>query len=224
MKEKRNGLYNRFIKRFFDIVCASLVILLFGWLFLIIALLVRIKMGAPVIFCQERPGLIDPKTGREKIFKLCKFRSMTDQRDENGKLLPDAERLPRFGRILRATSLDELPEVWNILKGDMSIVGPRPLLVSYLELYTEHEHYRHLVRPGVTGLAQVNGRNHASWKDRFDMDAEYVDRVSFGEDLKILFLTVKKMLTHDGVEFEKNYQTMREYVEEEYGGNEGRGS
>lgn len=189
------------------------MLLLFCWLYGIIAILVRIKLGAPVIFKQERPGRIDPKTGKEKMFMLYKFRSMTNECDENGELLPAKQRLTKFGKILRATSLDELPEAWNILKGDMSFVGPRPLWANYLDYYNEYEHKRHLVRPGLTGWAQVNGRNVAAWKDRFDMDVEYVSKVSLGFDIKVLFLTVKKVLIREGVEFKEQHQSIMEYFE-----------
>ncbi len=211
MKRKgKDGFYNRVVKRFFDLVISLLVLVLFSWLFLILAILVRIFLGAPVIFTQERPGLIDPKTGKERIFRLCKFRSMTDERDENGELLPDARRLTRFGRILRATSLDELPEFWNIFRGDMSFVGPRPWLVRYLPYYNEREHSRHLVRPGLTGLAQVSGRNALTWARRFDCDIEYVENVSLGLDLRILFRTVKKVFVREGIEFETT-ETIQDY-------------
>lgn len=206
------GIYRNFIKRLLDILCAVLVLVLFCWLYAIVAILVRIKLGSPVIFHQDRPGQIDPKTGKERIFRLCKFRSMTDARDENGELLPDSVRLTKFGRILRATSLDELPEAINILKGDMSVVGPRPLLVKYLDYYTEFEHDRHLVRPGLTGLAQVNGRNASTWEERFKKDHEYVEKVTFLKDIKIIFLTVKKVFIREGIEFKSN-ETLMDYIQ-----------
>ena len=209
-----DGFYNKYVKRLFDILISGLVLILFCWLFAILAVLVRVFLGAPVIFTQERPGKIDPKTGEAKIFKLYKFRSMTNATDENGKLLPDAKRLTKFGKILRATSLDELPELWNILKGDMSLVGPRPWLVRYLKLYTEYEMQRQLVRPGLTGWAQVNGRNAAGWEERFKYDVEYVQKVSFWLDVKIVLLTVKNVLTHENIDFEKGHQTLREYFNE----------
>lgn len=211
MKKGKDSFYTRVIKRIFDIFCAALAIVAFIWLYLIIAILVRIKMGSPVIFCQKRPGMIDPKTGKEKMFKLYKFRTMTNARDENGYLLPASERLTKFGRILRATSLDELPEAWNILKGDMSVVGPRPLWEHYLDYYNEYERQRHLVRPGLTGLAQVNGRNTATWKKRFELDVEYVQNVSLFLDLKIIVLTIIKVFIHEGVEFKENHQPIMEY-------------
>lgn len=163
---------------------------------MVVALLVRINLGSPVIFKQQRPGL------NEKIFTMYKFRTMTDERDENGELLPDAVRLTKFGKFLRSTSLDELPELFNILKGDMSIVGPRPLLVQYLPLYNEHQRRRHEVRPGLTGLAQVNGRNAISWEEKFDLDVQYVDNVTFINDWKIIFTTLKKVTLREGINSE----------------------
>lgn len=187
-------MYRRYIKRLLDIILALIGLFLLSPVFLILMILVRAKLGAPVFFHQDRPG----KDG--KIFGLLKFRSMTDARDEEGRLLPDAERLPHFGKVLRATSLDELPEFINILKGDMSFVGPRPLLVRYLPYYTEREMHRHDVRPGLTGLAQINGRNALNWEDRFHYDLQYVQTVSFGTDLKIMLGTVGKVLHHSGVQ------------------------
>ena len=177
-------MYRKFFKRFFDVLLSGCALILLSPVLLIVAVLVRTKLGSPVIFCQERPGK------NEKIFKMYKFRSMTDARDENGVLLPDEVRLTRLGRILRSTSLDELPELWNILRGDMSIVGPRPLLVKYLPLYNEEQRHRHDVRPGLTGLAQVNGRNAITWEDRFIYDVRYVSRITAWGDLKILLQTV----------------------------------
>lgn len=179
-------LYRKYFKRAFDIFCALMAIIVFGWLFLIVALLVKIKLGSPVIFHQFRPGK------DEKIFKLFKFRTMTDERDEKGELLPDEVRLTGFGKLLRKTSLDELPEAFNILKGDMSVVGPRPLLVSYLPLYNERQKRRHEVRPGLTGYAQVNGRNDITWEEKFEYDISYVDNITFLGDIKIILLTVWK--------------------------------
>lgn len=181
-------MYRRFFKRFFDIVLSACALLVLSPVLLITAFLVRIKLGGPVIFCQARPGK------DEKIFQLYKFRSMSDQRDAQGSLLPDEVRLTSFGKKLRATSLDELPELWNILKGDMSIVGPRPLLPEYLPWYTEEERHRHDVRPGLTGLAQVSGRNNVEWERRFQLDVEYVRNISYSNDIKIVFLTIKKVL------------------------------
>ena len=197
-------MYQRFFKRFLDIVLSGCALLVLWPVLLIVAVLVRTKLGSPVIFCQERPGK------DEKIFKMYKFRSMTDERDENGELLPDAVRLTKFGRLLRATSLDELPELWNILKGDMSIVGPRPLLVKYLPLYNEEQRHRHDVRPGLTGLAQVNGRNAISWEERFALDVQYVRNVTLLHDVKIIFATVGKVFKRDGINSE-TAATMEEF-------------
>ena len=187
------GPYERWFKRPIDIFCALAAILVFWWLYLLVAFLVRIKLGSPVIFCQERPGK------DEKIFKLYKFRSMTDERDENGSLLPDDVRLTQFGKLLRSTSLDELPEAFNILKGDMSVIGPRPLLVEYLPLYSEAQKRRHEVRPGLSGYAQVHGRNMVSWEKKFALDVRYVDHITFVGDLNILFHTVRVALNREGV-------------------------
>lgn len=192
-------MYKNIIKRFLDILISAIVLILFCWLFAFLAILVRVKLGSPVIFTQERPGRIDKKTGKERIFKLCKFRTMTDERDENGKLLPDKDRLTGFGKMLRSTSLDELPEFWNILKGDMSFIGPRPLLVSYLPWYTDRERLRHSVRPGLTGLAQVSGRNNLAWDQRFETDVQYVENLTFAMDVKIVFTTVKKIFVKEDV-------------------------
>lgn len=187
------GPYEKWFKRPIDIFCALAAIVIFWWLYIIVAILVRIKLGSPVIFCQERPGK------DEEIFKLYKFRSMTDERDENGELLSNEQRLTKFGRLLRATSLDELPEAFNILKGDMSVIGPRPLRVKYLPRYNTEQRRRHEVRPGLSGLAQVNGRNATSWEDRFCYDVAYVDRITFIGDCKILLQTVMKVVKRDGV-------------------------
>ena len=194
MQEGEDVLYRRFVKRFLDILLSLLILILFCWLYLIVAVLVRIKLGSPVFFTQERPGL------HGKIFRVYKFRSMTDARDENGEFLPDSVRLTKFGRALRASSLDELPQFINILKGDMSFIGPRPLLVKYLPWYTEEEAHRHDVRPGLTGLAQVNGRNAIGWEDRFRYDVEYVRNCSFAMDMKIIGMTVDRVLHHTGVQ------------------------
>lgn len=201
-----SGIYAKYIKRLLDIIISLFVLVLFWWLFLIIALLVRINLGTPILFAQDRPG----KDG--KIFKLYKFRSMSSARDENGNLLPDKDRLNGFGRLLRATSLDELPELFNILKGDMSLVGPRPLLVKYLDYYNGFERRRHEVRPGLTGLSQVCGRNAMSWEEKFKTDVEYVDHVTFLVDLKIVLMTVKKILVREGIEF-TNTGTIMEYFQ-----------
>lgn len=187
-------MYKRFFKRPIDIFCALSAIIVFGWLYIIVAILVRVKLGSPVLFKQDRPGK------DEKIFKLYKFRTMTDERDENGELLPDDVRLTKFGRLLRKTSLDELPEAFNILKGDMSVVGPRPLLVQYLPYYTEAERHRHDVRPGLTGLAQVSGRNAISWDHKLSYDVDYINDITFVRDVKIVFLTVIKAFRGSGVQ------------------------
>ncbi|MBQ6786554.1 MAG: sugar transferase [Lachnospiraceae bacterium] len=186
-------MYRKYIKRLLDIVISLTALVILSPVMLIVAILVRCKLGSPVIFHQQRPGY------QEKVFKLCKFRTMTDERDENGELLPDAVRLTKFGKMLRATSLDELPELWNILKGDMSLIGPRPLLVKYLPLYNEFQKHRHDVKPGLTGWAQVNGRNAISWEERFEMDVYYVNNQSFLLDLKILFKTVAVVFKHSDI-------------------------
>ena len=189
----KNTIYSKYVKRIIDILLSLIVIVLFFWLYLIVAILVRVKLGSPVIFKQPRPGK------DEKVFNLYKFRTMTDARDKDGNLLPDEDRLPEFGKKLRATSLDELPEFFNILKGDMSFVGPRPLLVKYLPLYNEEQRHRHDVRPGLTGWAQVNGRNLLSWEDRFEKDIFYVNHISFLMDLKIVFMTVAVVFRHNDI-------------------------
>lgn len=200
------GLYERFFKRSLDIFCSLMALLVFWWLYVIVAILVRVKLGSPVLFTQDRPGK------DEKIFKLYKFRTMTDARDENGRLLPDDVRLTKFGKLLRSTSLDELPEVFNILKGDMSIIGPRPLLVKYLPLYNEEQKRRHEVRPGLSGYAQVNGRNSVSWEEKFRMDVEYVDHVTFVGDVKIILGTVlKAFVKREGINSE-TAATMEEFT------------
>ena len=192
-------MYRKFGKRFVDIVCSLLALIVFFWLYLLIALLAAIFLGRPVLFTQNRPG----KNG--KIFKLYKFRTMTDQRDDAGNLLSDEVRLTKFGKFLRATSLDELPEAINILKGDMSIIGPRPLLVEYLPLYNEEQRHRHDVRPGLSGLAQVNGRNALSWEEKFKLDVEYVNNITFLGDVKIIFQTVwKAFAKQEGINQEGN--------------------
>jgi len=208
LKKGKDGFYCRYLKRILDIFCALAAMIVFCWLYAIVAVLVRVKLGSPVIFTQERPG----KDGR--IFKLYKFRSMTDARDGNGELLPDEMRLINFGKKLRATSLDELPEIWNILKGDMSVVGPRPLLVRYLPRYNEQQRHRHDVRPGLSGWAQVNGRNAISWQDKFRYDVEYAEKVSFALDVKIIWMTVKSVLRHDGISSDTSV-TMEEFMGDE---------
>ena len=183
-------MYKRYMKRCLDFILSLCGIIVLSPVLVILAVLVRVKLGSPILFHQERPGK------DEKIFTLCKFRTMTDARDEKGELLPDSVRLTKFGKFLRAASLDELPELFNILKGDMSIIGPRPLLVSYLPYYTERERLRHSVRPGLTGLAQVSGRNFLDWDKRFQKDVEYVEHLTFGMDLKVLWMTVQTVLGH----------------------------
>ena len=183
-------MYKKFVKRFLDILISLVILVLFCWLYLILAVLVRIKLGSPVLFKQPRPGK------DEKIFNMYKFRTMTDARDKEGKLLPDSERLTSFGKLLRKTSLDELPELFCILKGDMSFIGPRPLLVEYLPYYTKREKLRHTVRPGLTGLAQASGRNTVDWDTRFELDATYVENLSFLMDLKVIVMTIKTVLGH----------------------------
>jgi undecaprenyl phosphate N,N'-diacetylbacillosamine 1-phosphate transferase len=196
MKNSKGGIYKRFIKRPMDFILSLIAIITLSPFLLIVAILVRVKLGGPVLFIQKRPGL------NENIFMMYKFRTMTDERDDNGELLPDSVRLTRFGRFLRSTSLDELPELFNILKGDMSIIGPRPLLVQYLPLYNEHQKRRHQVRPGLSGLAQVSGRNAISWEEKFVLDVNYVDNISFINDWKIIFNTIKKVFVREGVNSE----------------------
>lgn len=186
-------IYRRFFKRPLDIILALVAIIVLSPVFLLVALLVRINLGSPIIFKQQRPGM------NEQIFTMYKFRTMTDERDENGELLADSLRLTKFGEFLRSTSMDELPELFNIIKGDMSIIGPRPLLVQYLPLYNKHQKRRHTVRPGLTGLAQISGRNGISWDEKFNLDVEYVESISFFYDWKIIFLTVKKIIMREGI-------------------------
>lgn len=206
MEHKPYGPCETYFKRPLDILCALAALIVFGWLYILVAVLVRIKLGSPVIFKQPRPGR------DEKIFDLYKFRSMTDERDENGELLPDEVRLTKFGKVLRATSLDELPEAFNILKGDMSVIGPRPLLVKYLPRYSERQHRRHEVRPGLSGYAQVHGRNTVSWQDKFEMDVKYVDHITFLGDLKIIWDSVMvAFVRRDGISSETSV-TMEEFM------------
>jgi undecaprenyl phosphate N,N'-diacetylbacillosamine 1-phosphate transferase len=192
------GFYRNFLKRPMDILLSLLAITILTIIPVlpILALLVKTKLGSPVFFKQKRPGL------NERVFMMYKFRTMTDEKDENGELLPDCVRLTKFGRLLRSTSLDELPELFNILKGDMSIIGPRPLLVQYLSLYNEHQRRRHEVRPGLSGLAQVSGRNSIGWEEKFNLDVYYVNHVNFCEDCKIILLTIKKALVREGINSE----------------------
>ncbi len=204
MNRKKNRIYQKYIKRILDFVLSFTAFVVLCPVLLVTAALVRVKLGKPVIFCQERPGK------DEKIFKLYKFRTMTDERDENGQLLPDDVRLTKFGKTLRSTSLDELPELWNIVKGDMSIVGPRPLLVRYLPLYNATQKHRHDVRPGFTGLAQVHGRNSISWEEKFDWDIRYVNHVTFFTDVKIILDTVRTVLKREGISSDTSV-TMEEF-------------
>ena len=191
--QRKRGFYEKYIKRLLDILCALLAIVVFCWLYAVIAILVRTKLGSPVLFKQPRPGFVDPKTSQERIFDMYKFRSMSDERDENGELLPDDMRLGKFGKALRATSLDELPEAFNILKGDMSVIGPRPQLVRDMVFMTTEQRMRHTAKPGLSGLAQVMGRNAISWEEKFNWDLEYIDNITFLNDLKIAWLTFRKV-------------------------------
>ena len=200
----KKGFYERYIKRIQDFLCALLALIVLSPVLIIISLFVRVKLGSPIIFKQDRPGL------NERIFTLYKFRTMTDECDENGELLPDEVRLTKFGKALRATSLDELPELFNIIKGDMAVVGPRPLLVRYLPLYNDEQRKRHLVRPGFTGYAQVNGRNNVSWEDKFAMDVWYANNIPFAGDLKIILATIVTVFKREGIN-SKTSATMEEF-------------
>ena len=193
---RKQGPYEKYFKRPLDVFCSGLALIVLSPVMGVTALLVRSKLGSPVLFTQDRPGK------DEKIFKLYKFRTMTDERDENGELLPDEVRLTKFGKLLRSTSIDELPELWNIFCGDMSVVGPRPLLVQYLPLYNERQHHRHDVRPGLTGYAQANGRNAVSWPEKFEMDVYYTEHIGFWMDVKIILQTVREVLKRDGISAE----------------------
>jgi len=194
----KKGIYRRFVKRPMDFILSLIALVILSPVLLIIAILVRNKLGSPVIFKQKRPGL------NEKIFTMYKFRTMTDEKDENGNLLPDSVRLTKFGRTLRLTSLDELPELFNIIKGDMSIVGPRPLLISYLPYYTVNEKLRHTTRPGLTGLAQISGRNYLEWNNRLAKDIEYVERINFKNDLLIITKTIVNILKKSDIAVDTN--------------------
>ncbi|GIN69625.1 UDP-galactose phosphate transferase [Bacillus sp. J14TS2] len=197
-KTGREGVYRRFVKRPMDFILSLVAIIILSPILLVVAVLVKLKLGGPIFFKQERPGL------NEQIFMMYKFRTMTDEKDENGNLLSDSVRLTRFGKLLRSTSLDELPELFNILKGDMSIIGPRPLLVQYLPLYNEDQKRRHEVRPGLSGLAQVSGRNAITWEEKFKLDVKYVDNVSIFGDWKIIFLTIMKVFVREGISSESS--------------------
>lgn len=190
--ERKRGFYEKYIKRLLDIICSLLAIVVFCWLYVIIAIIVRIKMGSPVLFKQPRPGIV--KNGKETIFDMYKFRTMTDERNENGELLPDDKRLPPFGAWLRKTSLDELPEAFSILKGDMSVIGPRPQLVRDMVFMTDQQRMRHTAKPGLSGLAQVKGRNAITWEDKLSWDLKYIEKITFWGDLKLVFETVKVAL------------------------------
>ena len=194
--EHQPGLYEKYIKRCSDFILALIAIIVLSPVLVVVAILVWRKLGSPVLYKQQRLGL------HERVFTIYKFRTMTDERDANGELMPDEIRLTKFGKILRSTSLDELPELFNILKGDMAIVGPRPLLVQYLPLYNERQKLRHTVRPGITGYAQVNGRNSISWAEKFELDAQYVETISIGLDIKIFFKTIKSVVTREGISSE----------------------
>ncbi len=194
-------MYAKFMKRPFDICCSLIALIVLSPIFAIVALLVRTKLGSPVIFRQKRPGRKD-KNGVEKIYTLYKFRSMTEKRDENGQLLSDAIRLTHFGALIRKSSLDELPELWNILKGDMSIVGPRPMLVRDMVFMTKDQRNRHNIRPGLSGLAQINGRNCIEWEDKLDFDLKYVKQITFVEDIRIILVTILKVFKRDSISYE----------------------
>ncbi len=199
LTSRKKGIYEKYVKRVLDVICALLALIVFCWLYAIVALLVRVKLGSPVLFRQLRPGLIDPETGRERIFTMYKFRTMTDERDADGNLLPDEKRLGRFGKLLRSTSLDELPEAFSILKGDMSVIGPRPQLVRDMVFMTDQQRMRHTAKPGLSGLAQVKGRNAITWEEKLNWDLAYIKRVSFIGDVKILLETVAAVFRRSGI-------------------------
>lgn len=203
MLSQKDGFYKKLIKRPLDFTISLMMLIILSPLLLVVAILVRKKLGSPILFKQKRPGL------NEKIFMMYKFRTMTEEKDENGELLPDSVRLTRFGKLLRSTSIDELPELLNILKGDMSFIGPRPLLVDYLSLYSEEQSKRHEVRPGLSGLAQVNGRNSLSWEEKFELDVKYVKNITFLGDMKLIYLTVKKVFVKEGINFENTAKNNR---------------
>ncbi|QNE66154.1 sugar transferase [Fusobacterium hwasookii] len=199
-------MYRKFFKRVFDIIISLIFILCFWWLYIVTAILVKVKLGSPILFKQDRPGL------NEKIFKMYKFRTMTDKKDSLGNLLPDSERLTSFGKFLRSTSLDEIPELWNVLKGEMSLVGPRPLLVEYLRKYSENEKRRHEVKPGISGWAQVNGRNNTTWEERFENDIYYVENLSFLLDIKIIIKTILKVIKRSDIN-QSETETMKNFLD-----------
>lgn len=204
-EHRKPGVYEKYIKRPLDIFCSGLALIVLSPVMGVTAILVRKNLGSPVLFSQDRPGK------DEKIFRLFKFRTMNDATDSEGNLLPDSERLTKFGSFLRSTSIDELPELWNILRGDMSVVGPRPLLVRYLPRYNERQHHRHDVRPGLTGYAQSHGRNAVSWEDKFEMDVYYTENISFWMDVSIILQTVKSVLLREGISSETS-ATMEEFM------------
>jgi len=204
-------MYAKFFKRVLDFILSLLALLVLSPVLLILTIIGAVAMKGNPFFTQLRPGKISKKTGQEKIFKLVKFRTMSNAKDKDGNLLPDDVRLNKYGRFLRTTSLDELPELWNILKGDMSIVGPRPLLVKYIPRYTKEQRRRHIVRPGLTGLAQISGRNAISWEDKFALDVKYVDKITFIGDVKVIFGTVKAVLCRDGINSDTS-ATMEEFM------------
>lgn len=197
LQERKRGFYEKYVKRMLDIICVLLAIIVFSWLYIIIAIVVRIKMGSPVIFKQPRPGMV--KNGKETIFNMYKFRSMTDEKDDKGNLLADHHRLPKFGKMLRATSLDELPEAFNILKGDMSVIGPRPQLVKDMVFMSEEHRMRHTAKPGLSGLAQVKGRNAITWEEKLDWDLKYIEKITFLGDLKLVFQTFKQVFVRKNI-------------------------
>ena len=203
----KKNIYRKYIKRFIDIIISFAFMICFFWIYILLAILVKLKLGSPVIFRQKRPGL------NEKIFTMYKFRTMTDEKDEQGNLLSGKDRLTKFGKFLRSTSLDEIPELWNVIKGEMSLVGPRPLLVSYLAKYNEYEKRRHEVRPGITGWAQINGRNNTTWSDRFKNDIYYVENVSFLLDIKIVTQTFLKVIRRKDINQSED-MTMKNFLEE----------
>lgn len=204
-KKHKQGIYERYFKRIIDFFCSFIFLLLFWWIYIIIAILVRVKLGSPILFSQPRPGVIDHQTGKEKIFKVYKFRTMTDETDDEGNLLPDEVRLPKFGAWLRSTSLDELPEIFNILNGTMSLVGPRPQLVRDMVFMTDKQRMRHSVKPGLSGLAQVNGRNAISWDEKLQYDLQYIKKITFIGDMKIIIQTiVKAFIKQEGITEEGN--------------------
>ena len=197
--QRKRGFYETYIKRIIDIICSLFAIIFFSWLYISVALLVRIKLGSPVIFKQPRPGMIDPKTGQEKIFYIYKFRTMTDEKTADGRLKSDTERLTPFGKKLRATSLDEIPEAFNILRGDMSLIGPRPMLVRDMVFMSDRQRMRHTAKPGLSGLAQINGRNAITWEKKLDWDLKYIENVSFWFDVKIILETAKQVFIRKNI-------------------------